>query len=106
MWFTPKPGHVAEETEIQPQLRPATAADAPDCGRICYEAFATISSRHGFPPDFPSVKVTTDLWSGLIAHPGFFGVVSVPVLIRARLGMPLPDDPPVSDLKLDELELV
>ncbi|MDT5282067.1 MAG: hypothetical protein QOJ20_3262, partial [Mycobacterium sp.] len=49
MWFPPKPGHVAEETEIQPQLRPATAADAPECGRICYEAFATISSRHGFP---------------------------------------------------------
>ncbi|MDT7719815.1 MAG: hypothetical protein QOE94_826 [Mycobacterium sp.] len=32
--------------------------------------------------------------------------ISVPVLIRARLGMPLPDDPPVSELKLDELELV
>ena len=76
MWFTPKPGHVAEETEIQPDLRPATAADAPECGRICYEAFATISSRHGFPADFPSAEVATDLWSGLIAHPGFFGVVA------------------------------
>ena len=57
-------------------IRPASAADASECGRICDDAFASIAGRHGFPPDFPSVEVATGLVSGLIAHPGFFGVVA------------------------------
>jgi predicted N-acetyltransferase YhbS len=57
-------------------VRPAAAADAPECGRICHDAFAAISSRHGFPPDFPSVAIATGLLSGLIADPGFFSVVA------------------------------
>jgi ribosomal protein S18 acetylase RimI-like enzyme len=61
---------------MQVKLRPASAADAAECGRICYDAFASIATRHGFLPDFPSVEVATGLLSGLIAHPGFFGVVA------------------------------
>lgn len=57
-------------------VRPAGAADAQECGRICHDAFASIATRHGFPPDFPSVEIATDLLSGLIAHPGFFSVVA------------------------------
>jgi predicted N-acetyltransferase YhbS len=57
-------------------VRPAGEADAPECGRICYDAFAAIASRHGFPPDFPSVEIATGLLSGLVAHPGFFSVVA------------------------------
>lgn len=37
-------------------LRLATPADAPECGRICYEAFRAIAAAHGFPPDFPSIE--------------------------------------------------
>lgn len=57
-------------------VRPAAAADAQECGRICHDAFAAIATRHGFPPDFPSVEIATGLLSGLIAHPGFFSVVA------------------------------
>ena len=28
------------------QIRAATAADAPECGRICFEAFAAIADAH------------------------------------------------------------
>jgi predicted N-acetyltransferase YhbS len=58
------------------QIREATAADAPECGRICHDAFAAIANAHGFPPDFPSVDVAVGAVSGLIGHPGFFGVVA------------------------------
>jgi hypothetical protein len=58
------------------KLRSTTAADAGECGRICYHAFAAICRQHGFPPDFPSTEVATDLWSGLDAHPDFFSVVA------------------------------
>jgi GNAT superfamily N-acetyltransferase len=61
---------------VEVTVRPAGAADAKDCGRICHDAFAAIASRHGFPPDFPSVEIATGLLSGLIAHPGFFAVVA------------------------------
>ncbi len=57
-------------------IRQASAADAPECGRICYDAFADIAARHGFLPDFTSVDVATALVSGLIEHPGFFSLVA------------------------------
>lgn len=52
------------------------AGDAAECGRICHDAFAAIANHHGFPPDFPSVEAATGALAGLIAHPGFFGVVA------------------------------
>ena len=57
-------------------LRPATAADAEECGRICFEAFAAICDAHNFPRDFPSAEITAGLLGGLIAHPGFYSVVA------------------------------
>ena len=57
-------------------LRPAVPADAQECGRICYDAFASVATAHGFPPDFPSVSVAAELVRSLIAHPGMFGVVA------------------------------
>jgi predicted N-acetyltransferase YhbS len=57
-------------------LRPATVADAPELGRICYDAFGAISSQHNFPPDFPNVETATGLLSFLAGHPGFYGVVA------------------------------
>ena len=57
------------------EIRAATAADAQECGRICFESFRAIADRHGFPPDFPSVQAATDLAARLIAHPGFVAVV-------------------------------
>jgi predicted N-acetyltransferase YhbS len=57
-------------------LRTASPADIPECGRILYEAFATLAAAHGFPPDFPSVTVATGCMRGLIENPGFYGVVA------------------------------
>lgn len=57
-------------------LRPGRPADTSACGRICYEAFETISRQHNFAPDFPSVDIATGLISMLLSHPNFFSVVA------------------------------
>src|SRR6185437_9598812 len=61
---------------MQLQIRAAAMDDAALCGRICYDAFEALADRHGFPPDFPSVEAATALISGMISHPGFFGIVA------------------------------
>jgi predicted N-acetyltransferase YhbS len=60
----------------QISFRRGSLKDAPECGRICYEAFKNIAERHGFPPDFPSAEVTTELLSFLLGHPKFYSVVA------------------------------
>lgn len=45
---------MTEPHHLQLTIRPAGAADTAECGRICYDAFASIATR----------------------HPGFFGVVA------------------------------
>ncbi|MEU9631202.1 GNAT family N-acetyltransferase [Streptomyces luteogriseus] len=57
-------------------LRPGTADDAAECGRICYEAFAGIADKHAFPPDIPSPDVGVALIEGALTHPGFYSVVA------------------------------
>ena len=57
-------------------MRRAVAADIPACGRILYEAFATLAAEHGFPPDFPTVAAATGSIEALVGNPGFFGVVA------------------------------
>jgi predicted N-acetyltransferase YhbS len=57
-------------------LRRATADDKPECGRILYEAFATVADRHGFPHDFPSVEAATKSMGALLGNPGFHGIVA------------------------------
>jgi predicted N-acetyltransferase YhbS len=61
---------------VELHIRHAVPGDAPECGRICHDAFAAIANFHRFPPDFPSVEVAAAALSGMIAHPGFFGVVA------------------------------
>jgi predicted N-acetyltransferase YhbS len=57
-------------------FRSATAADAYQCGRICFEAFASICDAHNYPRDFPSPEIAAGLLDGMISHPGFYGVVA------------------------------
>ena len=52
-------------------LRLALPEDAEICGRICYEAFATISRQHDFPPDLPAPEAGIGLLGMLFSHPGF-----------------------------------
>ena len=58
------------------KLRPGTPDDAEACGRICYDAFATLAAAHGNACDFPSPDAATGLVSALLAHPGIYAVVA------------------------------
>jgi predicted N-acetyltransferase YhbS len=58
------------------RIREATPADAEICGRICYDAFKTISEAHGFASDFPAPEVPIGLLARMIADPKFYGVVA------------------------------
>lgn len=57
-------------------IRTAAASDASACGPIIYEAFKGINEAHGFPPDFPSVEVATQLTEAFIANPSIFAVIA------------------------------
>jgi predicted N-acetyltransferase YhbS len=57
-------------------LRPGRPEDAPPCGKICYEAFTTISESHNFPPDFPSIEAATGLVAAILQNPGVYSVVA------------------------------
>lgn len=57
-------------------IREAVDADWVDAGRICYEAFATLADRHGFPHDFPTVAAAAEPIRWMINHPQFFSIVA------------------------------
>jgi predicted N-acetyltransferase YhbS len=57
-------------------LRPGNPQDADACGRICHDAFAAISEKHGYPKDFPSAEVASGLLFGLLSHPRFYSVIA------------------------------
>jgi predicted N-acetyltransferase YhbS len=57
-------------------IRPATPTDAPTCGRIIYEAFLSIATRHNFPPDFADVQSGDAAAGMLLRLPDCFGVVA------------------------------
>jgi GNAT superfamily N-acetyltransferase len=71
---------VTDSNQVPHQLgiaiRRATAADAEVCGKICFEAFGSLSARHGFPNDFPSPEIPAGVLAWMFAHPGFFCVVA------------------------------
>ena len=58
------------------RIREALPDDWQECGRICYEAFATLAARHGFPPDFPTVAAAAEPIRYLINHPAIYGMVA------------------------------
>jgi predicted N-acetyltransferase YhbS len=60
----------------QVSIRRATPADAAPCGRIAYDAFASISNQHNFPLDFPNAKVAAGVLTMMFSHPKVYGVVA------------------------------
>lgn len=58
------------------QLRPGRPGDAAALGVINFEAFRSISDKHGFPWDFPSAEAATGLATMLLNNPGFYCVVA------------------------------
>ncbi|HEX3820219.1 MAG TPA: GNAT family N-acetyltransferase [Candidatus Sulfotelmatobacter sp.] len=57
-------------------IRRATTADAETCGKICFEAFAVLATKHGFPPDFPTTEAPAQVLSMMFSSPSFFCVVA------------------------------
>jgi predicted N-acetyltransferase YhbS len=57
-------------------LRPGTPTDAQACGQICYDAFATISKQHNFPPDFPAPEMAQHLMTVIFSLPHIYSVVA------------------------------
>ncbi len=57
-------------------LRPIEAADVPEAGRICHDAFKAIATEHNYPPDFPNPEIAIGLLSELSVDPGFYGIVA------------------------------
>lgn len=64
------------ETTPELAVRAATQEDSAICGKICYDAFSTINSTHGFPCDFPSPEVAVGLLNMMFSHPGLYCVVA------------------------------
>jgi len=64
------------QTEPKLVVRAAKPEDALLCGRICYDAFNTISSRHGFPCDLPGPEAAEGLMKMMFSHAGFYCVVA------------------------------
>jgi GNAT superfamily N-acetyltransferase len=58
-------------------VREAVDADWVEAGRICYDAFASLADRHGFPHDFPTIADAAEPIRWLINHPQVYGVVAV-----------------------------
>jgi hypothetical protein len=71
----PRTGRILRE-EGDVRIRLAVDADWQEAGRICYEAFATLADRHGFPHDFPTLASAAQPIRWMIGHPGFFSVVA------------------------------
>lgn len=57
-------------------VRAIEPADADECTRIVYEAFASLHDYHRFPRDFPTLEAAGQLTSTFIAHPAIWGVVA------------------------------
>lgn len=57
-------------------LRPPTAADHPEIGRIVFEAFKSIAEKHHFPLDFPAPEAAAGLTALFANNPAIFGVVA------------------------------
>jgi predicted N-acetyltransferase YhbS len=57
-------------------IRPATSADAPSAGKICFDAFNTISRAHNFPPDIPDAEHAVGLMTMFFSAPGLHCLVA------------------------------
>ena len=57
-------------------LRRAIADDATACAAICHAAFKSISERHNFPPDFPTVEPAEQLMAMLLTRNDIYAVAA------------------------------
>src|SRR5271170_346739 len=67
---------MSPKSQLEVVVRVATPEDSSACGQICYEAFSTISAKHGFPCDFPGPEAAAGSLSMAFSNPGFYCVVA------------------------------
>ena len=72
-----KSGSLTKGRIMAVRLEKPRAEHADELARIMYEAFAGISKRHGFPPDFPDVSVPRKMMEMVVNRPDVFGVVAI-----------------------------
>jgi GNAT superfamily N-acetyltransferase len=61
---------------IGPTVREATPEDSDECGRIFYDAFESIATRHNLPIEPPSREFTRFMVGEMLANDGFVGLVA------------------------------
>jgi GNAT superfamily N-acetyltransferase len=61
---------------IRPTVREATVEDGDECGRIFYDAFASIATRHNLPIEPPSREFTRFMVGEMLANDGVVGLVA------------------------------
>src|SRR5512133_693430 len=72
-----RPMHTQTETRAtRVTVRDATAADADTCGRIFYDAFASIAARHNLPIEPGSPEFTRFKVGEMLVHEGFAALVA------------------------------
>ena len=59
------------------ELRPPTPADAPELGRICFDAFKDVSESHGFESDFTSVEMAQNIVAGMVRDETVYGTAAL-----------------------------
>jgi GNAT superfamily N-acetyltransferase len=57
-------------------VRPATTEDAEGCGRIFYDAFEALATRHNLPVEPSSREFTRFMVGAMLANDGFSGLVA------------------------------
>jgi L-amino acid N-acyltransferase YncA len=68
--------HTASTPHRELTTREATPDDADVVGRIFFDAFESIATRHGFPTEPPSPDFTAWRAQWMLHHPGFHGIVA------------------------------
>jgi predicted N-acetyltransferase YhbS len=67
---------MAQKTQSEVVVRPATPEDVAVCGQICFKAFSAINAAHNFPCDFPAPEASAGVISMMFSNPGFYCVVA------------------------------
>lgn len=58
------------------ELSRPSAHDAPELGRVCFEAFRSVSEGHGFERPFPDPETAARVLDLVMSLPGSFGVAA------------------------------
>ncbi len=72
----PSQTHAPSPLAAGAAVREAGPADAEECGRIFYDAFASIAARHNLPTEPGSPEFTRFKVGEMIGHDGFAGLVA------------------------------